>query len=84
MPYRIQLPSDRIFLTPALASVLDCTILKPLDREMRAATVPAELVPGYLVSRCEADREEVPQRQAEPGLPQESSGAMSKERNLYG
>ena len=84
MPYRTRLPSDRAFLTLALASVLDCAILEPLGREMRAAAVPTELVPGCLARRCEADREEVPQRQAEPGLSKESSGAASEERSLYG
>ena len=84
MPHRMQLPTDRTFLTLALAGGLDCAILKPLDREMRAAAVPAELVLGCLARRCEADREEVPQRQAEPGLSKESSGAASEERSLYG
>jgi hypothetical protein len=48
MPYRIQLPSGRAFLAPALASGLDCAILKPVKREMRAVAVPAELVLGCL------------------------------------
>ena len=84
MPYRTRLPSDRALMTPALASGLGCAILKPLDREMRAAAVPTELVPGCLARRCEADREEVPQRQAEAGLSRESSGVASEERSLYG
>jgi hypothetical protein len=84
MPYRTRLPSDRAFLTPALAGGLDCAILKPVDREMRAVALPAELVLGCLARRCKADREEVPQRQAEPGLSKESSGVASEERSLYG
>jgi cobalamin-dependent methionine synthase I len=37
---------NRAFLTLALAAGLDCTILDPLDCEMRAALVTAELVLG--------------------------------------
>jgi len=37
---------NRAFLTLALAAGLDCTILDPLDCEMRAALVAAELVLG--------------------------------------
>jgi hypothetical protein len=78
------MPSGRALMTPALASGLDCAILKPVDREMRAVAVPAELVRGCLARICEADREEVPQRQAEPGLSKGSSGVASEERSLYG
>jgi cobalamin-dependent methionine synthase I len=38
---------NRAFLTLALASGLDSAILDPLDREMKAALVAAELVLGY-------------------------------------
>jgi len=38
---------NRAFLTLALAAGLDCAILDPLDREMRAALVAAELVLGH-------------------------------------
>jgi 5-methyltetrahydrofolate--homocysteine methyltransferase len=34
-------------LTLALAAGLDCAILDPLDREMKAALVAAELVLGH-------------------------------------
>jgi cobalamin-dependent methionine synthase I len=37
---------NRTFLTLALAAGLDCAILDPLDREMKAALVAAELVLG--------------------------------------
>ena len=37
---------NRAFLTLALAAGLDCAIIDPLDREMRAALVTAELVLG--------------------------------------
>ncbi|HEY74258.1 MAG: methyltetrahydrofolate--corrinoid methyltransferase [Chloroflexi bacterium] len=37
---------NRTFLTLALAAGLDCAIIDPLDREMRAALVTAELVLG--------------------------------------
>jgi cobalamin-dependent methionine synthase I len=37
---------NRAFLTLALAAGLDCAILDPLDREMRAVLVAAELVLG--------------------------------------
>ena len=37
---------NRAFLTLALAAGLDCAILDPLDREMKAALVAAELVLG--------------------------------------
>jgi len=38
---------NRAFLTLALAAGLDCAILDPLDREMKAALVTAELVLGH-------------------------------------
>jgi cobalamin-dependent methionine synthase I len=38
---------NRAFLTLALAAGLDCAILDPLDREMKAALVAAELVLGH-------------------------------------
>ena len=38
---------NRVFLTLALAAGLDCAILDPLDREMRAVLVAAELVLGH-------------------------------------
>jgi len=38
---------NRAFLTLALAAGLDCAILDPLDREMKAALIAAELVLGY-------------------------------------
>jgi cobalamin-dependent methionine synthase I len=37
---------NRAFLTLALAAGLDCAILDPLDREMKAALIAAELVLG--------------------------------------
>lgn len=38
---------NRAFLTLALAAGLDCAILDPLDREMKAALVAAELILGH-------------------------------------
>jgi 5-methyltetrahydrofolate--homocysteine methyltransferase len=38
---------NRVFLALALAAGLDCAILDPLDREMKAALVAAELVLGH-------------------------------------
>jgi 5-methyltetrahydrofolate--homocysteine methyltransferase len=38
---------NRAFLTLALAAGLDCAILDPLDREMKATLVAAELVLGH-------------------------------------
>jgi 5-methyltetrahydrofolate--homocysteine methyltransferase len=38
---------NRAFLTLALAAGLDCAILDPLDREIRAALVASKLVLGH-------------------------------------